>query len=130
MCDATEVDSSTIAGYTIFNSKERTNYFNNWFAYILIMKIRANVRVEGLEPPCLAAPDPKSGTSTNFATPAFQSRILVLTSFLTVNCTTPSKGLQIYVIFIKLLIRHVVKIKLYKWRKFVSNGDCSAEAEV
>ena len=28
------------------------------------------VRVEGLEPPCLAAPDPKSGTSTNFATPA------------------------------------------------------------
>lgn len=29
------------------------------------------VRVEGLEPPCLAAPDPKSGTSTNFATPAF-----------------------------------------------------------
>lgn len=29
-----------------------------------------NVRVEGLEPPCLAAPDPKSGTSTNFATPA------------------------------------------------------------
>ena len=28
------------------------------------------VRVEGLEPPCLTAPDPKSGTSTNFATPA------------------------------------------------------------
>lgn len=28
------------------------------------------VRAEGLEPPCLAAPDPKSGTSTNFATPA------------------------------------------------------------
>lgn len=28
------------------------------------------VRVEGLEPPCLAAPDPKSGTSANFATPA------------------------------------------------------------
>jgi hypothetical protein len=26
--------------------------------------------VEGLEPPCLTAPDPKSGTSTNFATPA------------------------------------------------------------
>ena len=28
------------------------------------------VRVEGLEPPCLAAPDPKSGMSTNFTTPA------------------------------------------------------------
>jgi hypothetical protein len=40
------------------------------------------------------------------------------------------KGLQIYGIFIKLLIRHVVKIKLCKWRKFVGNGNCSAEAEV
>ena len=29
------------------------------------------VRVEGLEPPSLAAPDPKSGVSTNFTTPAF-----------------------------------------------------------
>jgi len=28
------------------------------------------VRVEGLEPPSLAAPDPKSGVSTNFTTPA------------------------------------------------------------
>ena len=28
------------------------------------------MRVEGLEPPCLAAPDPKSGMSTNFTTPA------------------------------------------------------------
>ena len=72
----------------------------------------AVVRVEGLEPPCLAASDPKSDTSTNFATPALP------------------KGLQIYGIFIKLLIRHVVKIKLYKWRKFVSNGNRSAEAEV
>ena len=32
--------------------------------------IKNFVRVEGLEPPCLAAPDPKSGTSANFATPA------------------------------------------------------------
>ena len=31
------------------------------------------VRVEGLEPPCLTAPDPKSGTSTNFATPAIRA---------------------------------------------------------
>ncbi len=29
------------------------------------------VRAKGLEPPHLAAPDPKSGTSTNFATPAY-----------------------------------------------------------
>ncbi len=31
------------------------------------------VRVEGLEPPRLAAPEPKSGASTNFATPAGSS---------------------------------------------------------
>ena len=30
------------------------------------------MRVEGLEPPRLAAPEPKSGASTNFATPAFK----------------------------------------------------------
>lgn len=29
-----------------------------------------SVRVEGLEPPCLAALDPKSSVSTNFTTPA------------------------------------------------------------
>ena len=32
------------------------------------------VRVEGLEPPRLAAPEPKSGASTNFATPAFKNK--------------------------------------------------------
>ena len=31
---------------------------------------RACVRMEGLEPPCLAALDPKSSASTNFATSA------------------------------------------------------------
>ena len=31
------------------------------------------VRVEGLEPPCLTAPDPKSDMSTNFTTPAFEA---------------------------------------------------------
>ncbi len=31
---------------------------------------RAFVRMEGLEPPCLAALDPKSSASTNFATSA------------------------------------------------------------
>ncbi len=29
------------------------------------------VRKRGLEPPCLAAPDPKSGASASFATSAF-----------------------------------------------------------
>ncbi len=32
------------------------------------------VRAEGLEPTCLAAPDPKSGASANFATPAFKKQ--------------------------------------------------------
>ena len=36
----------------------------------LVKKKREVVRVEGLEPPYLAAPDPKSGVSTNFTTPA------------------------------------------------------------
>jgi hypothetical protein len=42
--------------------------------YLIPLGVRG-VRVEGLEPPCLAAPDPKSGMSTNFTTPAekFQS---------------------------------------------------------
>lgn len=33
------------------------------------------VRVEGLEPPCREAPDPKSGVSTNFTTPAYQVKM-------------------------------------------------------
>ena len=32
--------------------------------------MKALVRVKGLEPSRLAAPEPKSGASTNFATPA------------------------------------------------------------
>ena len=34
------------------------------------------VRVKGLEPPRLAAPEPKSGASTNFATPAIDCRAI------------------------------------------------------
>ena len=34
------------------------------------------VRVEGLEPPRLAAPEPKSGASTNFATPAVDRKTI------------------------------------------------------
>ena len=33
------------------------------------------VRMEGLEPPCLAALDPKSSASTNFATSAKKDRL-------------------------------------------------------
>ena len=36
------------------------------------------MRVEGLEPPRLAAPEPKSGASANFATPAFSAVNLTL----------------------------------------------------
>jgi len=39
------------------------------------------VRVEGLEPPCLAAPDPKSGVSTNFTTPALEIKNLTIVNF-------------------------------------------------
>src|SRR6476620_4099163 len=49
------------------------------------------VRVEGLEPPCLAASDPKSDTSTNFATPAFGSVYLfVVDLFICLNIRTQS----------------------------------------
>ena len=34
------------------------------------------VRVKGLEPPRLAAPDPKSGASANSATPAYDNRMV------------------------------------------------------
>lgn len=38
------------------------------------------VRVEGLEPPSLAALDPKSSVSTNFTTPAPQKRSAKVTN--------------------------------------------------
>ena len=39
------------------------------------------VRMEGLEPPCLAALDPKSSASTNFATSAKHLRFLNVYTF-------------------------------------------------
>ena len=39
------------------------------------------VRVKGLEPPRLAAPEPKSGASANFATPAQSLRIYIYIHF-------------------------------------------------
>ena len=44
------------------------------------MKTIKMVRMEGLEPPRLAAPEPKSGASTNFATPAHRWRIAAASS--------------------------------------------------
>ena len=37
-----------------------------------VVKIKKMVRMRGLEPPRLAAPDPKSGVSANFTTSAQQ----------------------------------------------------------
>lgn len=39
---------------------------------------KEDVRAEGLEPPCLAALDPKSSMSTNFTTPAAKRTSLFL----------------------------------------------------
>lgn len=41
------------------------------------------VRVKGLEPPCRKALDPKSSTSTNFATPALH--ITLYTKFIDIS---------------------------------------------
>ena len=49
------------------------------------------VRVKGLEPPHLAAPDPKSGVSTNSTTPAF-----VINLPAKGNLDSVKIGLQIY----------------------------------
>ena len=45
-----------------------TSYFNIPCSYVRYSFCAG----EGLEPPCLTAPDPKSGMSTNFTTPAFK----------------------------------------------------------
>jgi hypothetical protein len=50
----------------------------------MFLNYKKKVRVEGLEPPSLAAPDPKSGVSTNFTTPALKELI------------SPKKGTQRY----------------------------------
>lgn len=63
------------------------------------------VRVEGLEPPWIAPPDPKSGMSTNFTTPAKSYR-LIFTFFYrnpaTVKGLLLKKGVQIYRYFITI----------------------------
>lgn len=63
------------------------------------------VRVEGLEPPWIAPPDPKSGMSTNFTTPAFCRQPFY--SALKPNSSqfdrpAVEKGVQIYRYFITI----------------------------
>lgn len=61
------------------------------------------VRVEGLEPPWITPPDPKSGMSTNFTTPAF-SRLPFYLAFQPFpsqfGWTVLKKGVQIYGYFL------------------------------
>ena len=58
--------------------------------------------MKGLEPPCLAAPDPKSGASTNFATSA--------------KCFLLLRGVQIYYFFkIKVYIIYFADHLNSKW---------------
>lgn len=61
------------------------------------------VRVEGLEPPWIAPPDPKSGMSTNFTTPAFcrQPFYLAFQPFPPqIGWLALKKGVQIYRYFV------------------------------
>ncbi len=50
--------------------KKRTNIASIHPFHSFTNSLIKVVRAEGLEPPCLAAPDPKSGMSTNSTTPA------------------------------------------------------------
>lgn len=63
------------------------------------------VRVEGLEPPWIAPPDPKSGMSTNFTTPASICGHFFLYFPLTIpnaKWLLVKKGVQIYRYFITI----------------------------
>ena len=68
------------------------------------------VRVKGLEPPCLAASDPKSDTSTNFATPAFSTGLQKYEG--EADWRTAGKKLRIRELFQKAM--HVQKAKLFQ----------------
>ena len=52
--------------------QERVNRGYSFDIHLFLVRLFfcSVVRVEGLEPPCREAPDPKSGVSTNFTTPA------------------------------------------------------------
>ena len=52
---------------------------------VILVKIKKIVRVKGVEPPRLAALDPKSSTSTNSATPAYRQRYYFLTLMHKIN---------------------------------------------
>ena len=55
-----------ISGFFIFINKQKTEYIINKKNNLLKIKDCFFVRIIGLEPTRLAAPDPKSGMSTNF----------------------------------------------------------------
>lgn len=64
-----------------------------------------NVRVEGLEPPWIAPPDPKSGMSTNFTTPAYVSSPNLFhcpSTHAIAGRLLIKKGVQIYGYFIRI----------------------------
>ena len=66
------------------------------------------VRVIGLEPTRLAAPDPKSGTSTNFATPAKHiTKLLFKKAFYDYSIV----GANIMIIFKSQIINHKNDLK-------------------
>ena len=47
---------------------------------------KISVRMEGLEPPRLSAPDPKSGAATNYATSAKKSGAKIFKKFYKAEC--------------------------------------------
>ena len=45
--------------------------------FVSVTFTEGSVRMKGLEPPRLSAPDPKSGTATNYATSAYYTNSLL-----------------------------------------------------
>jgi hypothetical protein len=73
--------------------------------------------MEGLEPPRLAAPDPKSGAATNYATSGY----LVLRPFPARKGRIWEKGAQIYSIYWQLKQGRKLKMKgraIYFFKSF------------
>ena len=60
-------DSPQTKRFLQFNRREKVNKI-----FPRRLRLCKNVRKKGLEPPRLAAPDPKSGAATNYATSAFR----------------------------------------------------------
>lgn len=83
------------------------------------------VRVEGLEPPWIAPPDPKSGMSTNFTTPAwcFFVQLHVFRHWTAFKCRPlVKKGVQIYRYFVTINEKNQNSKELIKPRFCFSSG--------